>query len=137
MSAHLCLLYQPSKHPPAITMSANFAHGPFPEASADLHVTATVPLSKCTLDVLTNAFPQKAGFAAFAAHQDGHFVLISGRHSTLDVHREALERCNTGGSGCEIQSILSPDKYDQNLWATPYRKVPCPITSLAIFPCTD
>ena len=83
-------------------MSANFAYGPSPEASADLHVTATVPLSKCTLDVFTNAFPQKPRFAAFAAHQDGHFGLISGRHSTSDAHRETLEHVNTGGSGCEV-----------------------------------
>ena len=84
----------------------------FYETSADLQTAPTMPLSERALDVLTNAFPQKAYFAAFAAHADGRFGWVGGRHSAADARREALERCNRGGSGCEIQSTIFPEKYD-------------------------
>ncbi len=83
----------------------------FYETSADVRITPSFTLSGEALAALTTKFPQKAYFAAFAAHPDGHYGWVSGRHSIKDAHREALERCNRGRSGCVIQSTLYPEKY--------------------------
>jgi len=84
----------------------------FYETAADERTAPTVPLSARALTALATKYPKEGYFAAFAAHPDGHFGWVSGRHSMDDARREALERCNRGRSGCVIQSMIFPKKYN-------------------------
>ena len=83
----------------------------FYKTATDVRSTPTVALTDQAIMALATEFPKKGYFAAFAAHPDGHFGWVSGRHSVKDAHREALERCNRGASGCVVQSTLLPQKY--------------------------